>query len=102
MDGSVQERVMEERRRGHRHRTLKAGRIVIDHNASALDCVVRNLSAHGALLLISSLAVPDHFELLFSSTRARHACRVVWRAMDRVGVECKQASSAWWSILAFL
>jgi PilZ domain-containing protein len=83
---------MEERRRARRIRTLKAARIVIDPNASALDCIVRNLSPHGALLLVSSLAVPDHFELLFSASRARHHCRVAWRAMDRVGVEFKQAS----------
>ena len=83
---------MEERRREHRIRTLKAGRIVIDPNDSVLDCIVRNLSPHGALLLVSSLAVPDRFELLFSASRARHQCRVVWRAMDRVGVEFKEAS----------
>jgi PilZ domain-containing protein len=83
---------MEERRRVQRHRTLKAARIVIDPNASGLDCIVRNLSTDGALLLVSSLAVPDRFELLFSSNRSRHECRVAWRAMDRVGVEFKKAS----------
>jgi hypothetical protein len=83
---------MEERRRERRQRTLKAGRITIDPNASALDCIVRNLSPGGALLMVSSLAVPDHFALTFTSTRARHDCRVVWRAMDRVGVAFSQAS----------
>jgi hypothetical protein len=83
---------MEERRRVPRHRTLKAGRIVIDPRTSELDCIVRNLSTGGALLLVSSLAVPDRFELLFASNRARHECRVVWRAMDRVGVEFRKAS----------
>jgi len=83
---------MEERRRAHRQRTLKAARIMIDPNASGLDCIVRNLSPYGALLLVSSLAVPDRFELLFSANRTRHECRVAWRAMDRVGVEFKQAS----------
>ena len=82
---------MEERRRVQRHRTLKAARIMIDPSASALDCIVRNLSTDGALLLVSSLAVPDRFELLFSSSRVRHECRVAWRAMDRVGVEFKKA-----------
>jgi len=82
---------MEERRRVQRNRTLKAGRIVIDPNTSALDCVVRNLSLNGALLLVPSLTLPDRFELLFSASRARHECRVVWRAMDRVGVVFKPA-----------
>ena len=83
---------MEERRRAQRQKTLKAGRILIDPNTSALDCIVRNLSSSGALLVVSSLAVPDRFELLFAANRARHQCRVVWRAMDRVGVEFKQAT----------
>jgi hypothetical protein len=88
----MDERVMDDRRRAQRHKTLKAARIVIDPNTSALDCIVRNLSTTGALLLVSSLAVPDRFDLLFAANRARHQCRVVWRAMDRVGVEFKQAS----------
>jgi hypothetical protein len=83
---------MEERRQFQRLRTLKAGQIVIDRETSALDCIVRNLSPKGALLLVPSLAVPDNFELVFSATRARHDCRVAWRAYDRVGVEFREAS----------
>ncbi len=66
--------------------TLKSARIVIDPQTPALECVVRNLSAHGALLLVPSLAVPDRFELILSTSRTRHACRIAWRAHDRVGV----------------
>jgi hypothetical protein len=51
-----------------------------------LDCIVRNLSPRGALLLVPSLAVPDRFELIFSASHARQACKVAWRAHDRVGV----------------
>ncbi len=69
-----------------RQRTLKSARIVIDPRAPALDCIVRNLSAHGALLLVPSLAVPDRFDLVFSASKTRHACMVAWRAHDRVGV----------------
>jgi hypothetical protein len=77
----------EERRRAPRQRTLKAGRIVIDPHAPVLECIVRNLSPGGALLLVPSLAVPDRFELVLAANHARHKCRVVWRAPDRVGVE---------------
>lgn len=70
-----------------RQRTLKSARIVIDAQTPVLECVVRNLSAHGALLLVPSLAVPDRFDLVLSASQARHACRVAWRAHDRVGVE---------------
>ena len=75
-----------------RQRTLKSARIMID--SQALDCIVRNLSARGALLLVPSLAVPDRFELVLDSSRARHDCRVAWRAMDRVGIEFVSAGTA--------
>ena len=52
-----------------------------------LDCIVRNLSAHGALLLLPSLAVPGRFDLILSTSRTRQTCQVVWRAHDRVGVQ---------------
>jgi len=35
---------------------------------------------------VPSLAVPDRFDLVFSASRTRHACKVAWRAHDRVGV----------------
>ena len=85
---------MQERRRARRIRTLKSGKIVIDAKTPALECIVRNLSPCGALLLVPSLAVPDRFELEFASTRARHDCRVAWRAMDRVGIEFVSAGTA--------
>ena len=76
----------EERRRAPRQRTLKSARIVIDPQMPELECVVRNLSPDGALLLVPSLAVPDRFDLVLSASRSRHACKVAWRAHDRVGV----------------
>jgi hypothetical protein len=48
---------------------------------------VRNLSAHGALLLLPSLAVPGRFDLILSTSRTRQTCKVAWRAHDRVGVQ---------------
>jgi hypothetical protein len=81
-----QQPAREERRRVPRQRTLKSGQIVIGNAQPVLDCVVRNLSPGGALLLVPSLAVPDRFQLVFPASRARHECRVAWRAIDRVGV----------------
>jgi len=85
---------MQERRQVQRIRTLKSGHVVIDTKMPALECIVRNLSARGALLLVPSLAVPDRFELVLDSSRARHDCRVAWRAMDRVGIEFVSAGTA--------
>jgi len=79
---------MEERRRVARHRTLKSGKIVVQSGRWVVDCTVRNLSTQGALLAIKSLAaIPEQFDLVLETTGEHHACRVVWRGADRVGVE---------------
>jgi hypothetical protein len=54
----------EERRSTPRHRTLKSAQILIDPKLPALECIVRNLSSGGALLLVPSLGVRYQFELL--------------------------------------
>ncbi len=93
-DGDVWRTAMDERRHAQRTRTLKAGKVEIDHRNPVLDCIVRNLSTHGALLLVPSMAVPDEFVLTLGATRTRHDCRVVWRAIDRVGVEFVSGGTA--------
>ena len=79
---------MEERRRFPRYRTLKSGKIVVQSGRWVVDCTVRNLSALGALLAVKSLAaIPEQFDLVLETTGEHHACRVVWRGEQRLGVE---------------
>jgi hypothetical protein len=81
------EPAMDERREASRHRTLKAGKIVVHPHTSVFDCTVRNLSPKGALLIVASLAgIPDKFDLVIGGSESR-ACRVIWRGEDRLGVE---------------
>jgi hypothetical protein len=76
-----------ERRSAQRHRTLKAGKIILQ-GASVLDCTIRNLSATGASLAVPNAAtVPAEFELRFDGD-TRH-CKVAWRRPDRLGVKFK-------------
>jgi len=83
---------MEERRRGSRHRTFKSGKIVVHAGRSVFDCTVRNLSTNGALLVVTSLAgIPEKFDLVLDASGAHHACRVMWRGEDRIGVEFARA-----------
>lgn len=54
---------MVETRSAPRHRVLKAG--TIEFGGGAIDCVVRNLSATGAALEISSqVGIPEKFALV--------------------------------------
>jgi len=79
---------MDERRKHLRVRTLKAAKIIVKLHSSVVDCVVRNKSDHGALILVPSLVgIPASFELVMDSDHIRHDCRVAWRGNDRLGVE---------------
>ncbi|MCQ2004994.1 PilZ domain-containing protein [Rhizobium sp. NRK18] len=76
----------EDRRSEHRMRSLKAGRIVFNHEYSTINCTVRNMSAKGAKLLVeNAMQLPETFELVFSDD-TRHSCEIKWRKLKEVGV----------------
>lgn len=76
---------MSEARRAPRRRVLKTGSI--SFGGGAIDCVVRNLSATGAALEITSpLFIPDKFTLVVAADNIHCPCAVVWRKERRIGV----------------
>jgi hypothetical protein len=89
---------MTKERQGLRHRALKGAKIVFHSGTSVIDCVVRDLSASGARLMLPSPGgVPDTFDLCMQSDQSARACRVIWRKHDSIGVEFvdpKQGSAA--------
>jgi hypothetical protein len=77
---------MNERRTSARTRQLKAGSIVFNSAQSTFSCTVRNVSAAGACLMVTSpLTVPAAFDLLVAGERK--PCAIAWRLPDRVGVQ---------------
>jgi hypothetical protein len=77
-----------ERRSAQRHRTLKAGKIILHQGTSVIDCTIRNISATGASITLPNAAtVPEDFDLQFDG-ETRH-CTVAWRRLDRMGVKFK-------------
>jgi hypothetical protein len=79
-----------ENREIQRRTTLKGGRIVFNAGRSTIDCTVRNLSAKGAKLLVSSVVgIPDNFDLMLDG-HSRQPCRVVWRTLKELGVEFRK------------
>jgi hypothetical protein len=74
-----------ERRRAQRHRTFKAGKILL-HGASVVDCTIRNMSPEGAAIFVDNAAtLPAEFDLQFDG-ETRH-CTVAWRRLNRLGVK---------------
>jgi hypothetical protein len=86
MHATAMEHPSPERRSEPRVRTLKSGKIAFNRHFSVFDCLVRNLTPHGACLEVAnSLGVPTHFDLLLGDGTT-HPCRMIWRFGDRVGV----------------
>lgn len=76
-----------ERRRAARSRTLIGGKVIFNQRQSTLDCMVRNLSEDGALLVFpGSVALPDLFELHLPVKRESRMVRTRWRDSERIGV----------------
>jgi two-component system cell cycle response regulator len=77
-----------DRRRERRQRVLKQARIVLDSQASAIDCTVRDLSSLGARLRIDSyFSPPEQFDLMFVTTGERRRVRRCWQVGQDIGVE---------------
>ena len=76
-----------ERRVEPRLRTLKAGKIAFNNHFSLYDCVVRNMTKHGACIEVANtLGVPPVFDLILADGNT-HVCNLRWRYNNRVGVE---------------
>ena len=81
-----------ERRRQPRPRALKKGTIVFHHGSSTFDCIIRNLSGGGALLVVGdTTGIPDHFELRFDAIPPVHPASVRWRNLTALGVSFDDA-----------
>jgi hypothetical protein len=76
---------MIENRRKPRQRTFKGGSIMLP--TGTVDCIVRNVSATGALLELKAPAlVPNDFDLIIKPEGTRRCCHVVHRDTLRLGV----------------
>ena len=80
------------RRHVERHRTLKHARIILNNRSSTFDCVIRNISATGALLEVPApIGIPNQFELGLDMEKHGPACTVRWRTDHYLGVSFDDA-----------
>jgi hypothetical protein len=79
---------MQERRQSPRTRTLRAGKILFNNKRSVIDCMVRNISASGACVLVANVVgIPATFDLVIDGESASRPCAMVWHANNRLGIE---------------
>lgn len=78
---------MLERRKTTRTRSYLGGRMSFHHRSCRMDCLVRNVSEAGALLVFSETGtVPDRFEVTIARKQRTFPARMIWRRGDRAGV----------------
>jgi hypothetical protein len=76
---------VEDVRRSLRRKILKGGSI--SFGGGVITCTVRNLSATGAALEVTSpVGVPETFTLVLEMEHTKRPCQVVWRKEKRLGV----------------
>lgn len=74
-----------ERRIDTRNKVRKVGRVIVSEPRKAYPCIILDLSATGALVLIHD-KVPDRFSLFYAATRTLREVVVVRRQQDTLGV----------------
>ena len=78
---------MVERRTASRHKSFLRGRIFFNKGRSSADCLIRDVSEHGARLVFSgSVAIPDSADLYVPQKEQTLRVKVQWRHGDEVGV----------------
>ena len=78
----------ENRRAEHRNRVFKRGRIILGDGYSTIDCVVRDLTAHGARITVEdNIALPFDFSFSLLDTGAVHAAIRRWQRGRSMGIE---------------
>jgi len=78
---------MTERRKEQRLKSLLGGRISFSRRQSTMDCIVRNISPHGALVVFPHTSLtPSEFTLRIAPRGEAHSAKIAWRHSDRAGV----------------
>jgi len=77
---------MEDRRHFPRTKCFK-GATIPSPGPAPIACIVRNVSAEGAKLMLPySVVLPGEFELCFDSGRRVRQCRVMWHTSREAGI----------------
>jgi hypothetical protein len=78
---------MPEARRSERLKSLLGARIIFNGGSSTIDCLIKNVSAHGMRLEIADgLSVPGEFDLEVPHKGRRYRTRLIWRGDGTIGV----------------
>jgi hypothetical protein len=78
---------MLDRRQNARDKVMYGGVVEINESGSTMDCVVRNISEHGACLELDQAArLPDEMNLTIARKGRSFLARLIWRQANKVGL----------------
>ena len=78
---------MPERRNATRQKSFLQGRIYYNNRRASVDCLVRDVSEHGAKVVFGgAVTIPDVVELFVSNKTEPLRARVQWRRGKDMGV----------------
>jgi len=81
-------KVFTERRAERRRRALKGATLRFNRGYGAMECVVRNVSAKGAMLSFGdTTGAPVVFELYVAGSTGPRRAKVRWRSHVLMGIE---------------
>ncbi len=84
---AAKEAAMEEHRSVLRNKTFLKGIILFNNRKSSADCLIRDLTEHGARLMFSSTIItPDVIELQIPNKDQILPAHIRWRKGDEAGV----------------
>ena len=78
---------MEERRKFLRQKSFVRGCIYFNNGDSQAECIVRDITSHGArLILPDGLLIPDMIDLYMPQTEKYARAQVLWRRDNELGL----------------
>ncbi len=78
---------MQDRRQEVRDKVIFGGVADIGKHGATMDCVVRNLSDHGACIeLDRSTRLPEQVSLAVPRKGRSYLAQIIWRQADKVGL----------------
>jgi len=82
-----------EQRKFPRQKALLRGKLYFNNRLNVVDCLIRDISEHGARLVFSeAVTIPDQVELHIPQKEQTHFVRVAWRRGQEAGVAFEPAA----------
>ena len=92
--------MLSDRRRSRRYTINRIAKFQADAYTLPRDCMISDISDHGARLFAEGIEIPNQFNLLIDNDERglRRQCQVVWRLGYEIGVKFIDKVPAGWRV----